>query len=493
MVQKVRSRSRRHIVTNNDKPRIRAQRGTNGASVTKSTKASAGFQLEYVNDSLQLNGPTNSRRGALSQYTKDILVYAGALEKEVLDLRDQKVKLNEKITELNGTVTELEQQIVTNNDKHQRELAIAKSATRTANATLSAERARADMSEALDIMRQEIHNLFDGAPIGDLSTSRGTTDGAPVRAAFYSCGGLRFAHSVSSHGRSLSAWSALDNPIKLKDCTVTRFAGDRLLISDKTHLLFLREAATVEGYERNKKRLSEKEMDQLYDMERTNRTFGCGHNVIQHIQMREELSLRFAPAIVTVVFERLESSGSTNSHSIELTRAIMIAAGMSENVANEVARRQAQQGAQLDEGYDPALTRALGATALSGTIEFDEALDLRPEDLRHKPKVSDRLQFIKEHDGPLHNDPLGLYGIIQPRITEVGSKFGVKHLQGSFGSDPYGENFQLFAEGPTHDLGTDNLFTPGRPAQTKTPKHTELCKARGHDVWCVHPDHRPNG
>lgn len=443
-------------MTNNDKPRIPARRGTNSSRVEKNLKANASFQPEYVNDSLQLSGPTNSRRGALSQYTKDLLVYVAALEKETIGLRDKQSTLNEKITELNGTITELERQSTAKDEKHQRELTAAKTSLRTANATMSAERTKADMSEALEDMFHTIHVLFDGAPLSDLSISRGTREGGLVRAIFFACGGLGFAHSISSTRRSLTVWTAVDNPIKLRDYTITNFAGNKLLTDDKAHLLFLREAATVEGYERNKKRLSSTEMDRLYDMERISRTFGCGHSVIQHIQMREELSLRFAPTIVTTVFKRLEGREGTNSHDAELIRAIMITAGMNESTANELARRQARQGAELD-----------------------------------KAKAREALRLIQEQSGPL-----GLHGTIQPIGREVSSRFGVARLSDGFGSDPYGENFLNFAKESTHDLGIDNLFTPcvdGRPTPATEPTHTEMCKIHGHDTQCTHPEHRPKG
>jgi hypothetical protein len=487
-------------------PRIPAQRGPAKNLTAKTTKAPATFQPEYVNDSLELSEPKNGRPGKLSQYTKDLLVYVAALEKETIGLRDKQSTLDAKIIELNGTITELEQRITANSEQHQRKLAEAKNATRTANATMDAERTRADQAEANENVRQTVHDLFGGAALSELSTSRITESGGHSRATHFTCDGLRFTHRISSTRRSLTTWSALSNPIKLSEHVITRFAGNDLLVPDKTYLLFLREAATVEGYEQNKTRLNEKEMSQLYDMAQTNKVFACGHSVIRHVKMREELLQRFAPAIVSVVFQRLETSGdSTNDHRVELTRAIMISVGVNEDTANAWANDKVKENKQLDqakqklrsEGYNPELARALGASALSGAMDY-EAIDLRPEDLRLKPKsIDSALRHIRDNDGPiLFGSTPGLrYGEIKPFISEY--NHGARFVR-----DPYENNLRDFPAGPTHDLGTDSLFdgpsgqpcVDGRPAAKDIkPDHSGECRNNGVTEGCKHPDHQPKG
>lgn len=487
-------------------PKIPAQRGfakiVTAKKTSKVVKAPVTFRPEYVNDSLELSGPKNSRPGKLSQYTQDLLVYVAALEKEVIGLREKQSSLDAKITELNGTVTALEQRITANSEKYQLDLAKAKSNTRAANATMDSQRTRADIAEMHEDIRQQVHNLFDGAPLGNLAISRGTENGSHAGASFYSCGGLHFVHSVNSQRRSLTVKSASDNPIKLREYVVTHFSGNDLLINDKTYLQFLREAATVEGYELNKKRLKAKELERVYDLEELNKVFGCSHTVVQHIKMREELLLRFTPAIVTMMFQRLEGTGSSNDHQIELTRAFLVSGGMNESAVNAWAKDRAKDTAVLEqakqklrsEGYDWDLARTLGGPAVASSID-PEALDLRPRDLRIKhTSASDALHLIQDQSNPLHHGAPGLYGTIQPLIREYNPDL-------KFSDDPYGEKLQAFPKGDTHDLGTDSLYdlpnhqgyVSERVNEVKTLEHSGECRNNGFTNLCPHPDHRPKG
>lgn len=484
-------------------PKIPAQRGPAKHVTAKDAKTSATFQPKYVNGSLELSGPTNGRPGKLSQYTKDLLVYVAALEKETIGLRDKQSTLGEKVTELNSTITGLEQRIAANDEKHQRDLTAAKNATRTANATMDAERTKANMAEAVETVRESVHNLFDGAPLGSLSSTKGAMDGAPVRAAYFTCGGLHFALSISSARSSATVKSAADNPIKLQQYVITRFGGDDLLIPDKTYLLFLREAATVEGYKQNKKRLSDREMRQLYDMEQTTKVFGCGHTVIEHVEMRTELLRCFTPAIVTMVFKRLEGSNSTNNHNIELIRAVMLLTGGDETTVNAWAKNEVKDIKKLDqakqklrsEGYDPDLARGLSTSALGGSLDY-EAFDLRPQSLRFKPaSASEPLRHARTRSNPLAGGLLGLYGRIEA-TREYSSPMPESDYsyQDRIIADPYGEDFRNLPAGPTHDLGTDGLFTPGVDERSATkdikPAHSGECRNNGVTEGCPHESHR---
>lgn len=483
-------------------PKIPGQRGPQ--SVThKAIKAPTTFQPEYVNDSLELSGPTNGRPGKLSQYTQDLLVYVGALEAEVTGLRDKQDKFGEKITGLNGTITALKGQITANHEQHQRALATAKSATRTANATMDAERSKANAFETTLKLVQNVHELFGRAAIETLNYI--TTGGVKTLTSYFTCGGLYLTHGITHGKRFITVASARTNPIKLREHRIDRFAGDDLLMPDKTYLLFLREAATVEGYGENKNRLSDSELDRLYDLEAINRKFGCGHTAIQHIEMREQLLKRFAPAIVTVVFKRLESHDSTNDHQIELTRAIMVAAGLNEDTANAMAKAQSEGLDQLNrakqklrnESIDPELAKTLGETALSGMMDF-EALDLRPENLRLKPtSASEALRRLHKHNGQyLFGTTPGRHDLISPIIREYNRE--------SIGYAAFNwDNFREFPKGDTHDLGTDSLYdvpggqpcVDGRPTQAAEPKpdHSGECRNNGFSDSCTHPDHQPKG
>lgn len=486
-------------------PKIPGQRGPQGVT-RKPTKRPAAFQPEYVNGSLELSGPNNSRPGKLSQYTEDLLVYVSALEKETIGLRDQQSTLDAKIAELNGTITELEQRIVANNEQYLRNMATAKSATRTANAAMDAERTRANFAEAIEAVRQQMHGLFGGAPLGSLSSTKGSLNGGLVRVAHFTCGGLHFTHRLSSAQTSVTVESAANNPIKLRPHVITRFAGHNLILDDKTYLLFLREAATAEGYELNLQgRIDGKEMEQLYDMPQMTAKFGCGHTGLEHLKLREQLLKRFAPAVVTAVFKRLEGHNSTNDHQIELTRAIMIGAGMSEDTANAMAKAQSQgldklnQAKQLlrNESIDPELVTALGETALSGTIDF-EALDLRPENLRLKPtSASEALRRLHKYNGQYpFGATHGRHDLISPVIGEYNRE--------STGYATFSwDRFSEFPMGETHDLGTDSLYdvpggqpcVDGRPTKAAKPKpgHSGECRNNGFSDNCTHPDHRSKG